>query len=72
MWGRQVCLEKKDESKIRNRKLQNKEIKKMSREIIENHTSYDFIKVKSGAKECVEKSKRTKLDSGFSVYIISS
>lgn len=62
-----LSQKQKDELKVRNCRLQNEETKKISREIIENHTLYDLIKSKSGAKEYIEKSKQMKLDFGFSV-----
>ncbi|MGE4212316.1 MAG: hypothetical protein AB7E75_03010 [Candidatus Methanomethylophilaceae archaeon] len=62
-----LTQKQKDELKIRNCRLQNEETKKISSEIMENRSSYNFIKDKSGAKEYIEKSKQKKLDFGFSV-----
>lgn len=57
----------KDVLKIFNCRLQNEETKKISCEILENHSSYNYVKNKSGAKEYIEKSKQKKLDFGFTV-----
>jgi hypothetical protein len=53
--------------KVCNCRLQNEETKKISDEIIENRSSYNYIKNKNGAKEYIETTKQTKLDFGFSV-----
>lgn len=55
----------KGELKVRNCRLQNEEAKKISKEILENHTSFNMIKKKEGAKEYVKSGMQRKLDFGI-------
>ncbi len=55
----------KGELKVRNCRLQNEEAKKISKEILENRTSFNMIKKKEGAKEYISSGMQKKLDFGF-------
>lgn len=55
----------KDKLKVKNCRLQNEEAKKISREILENHTSFNMIKKKEGAKEYIKSGMQKKLDIGI-------
>lgn len=66
--NRKVWTEgEKNTLKVHNCRMQNEETKKISNEILENRSSYNFIKDKCGAKEYVESSKQKRLDPGFNV-----
>lgn len=60
-----LTQKERDDLKICNCRRQNEETKMIKQEILENRSSYDYIKNRSGAKEYLTTTRQLKLDFGF-------
>ncbi len=58
-------IRERGELKVKNCRLQNEEAKKISKEILENRTSFNLIKKKDGAKEYIKSGMQRRLDFGI-------